>query len=93
MIELNFLMYKSRKKIFNSGWLRYKYDDSILHSTTTEEKKGIKPKNYGKRLSVPQASLALNQLGKIDRYNTLRRDTAYLWDSWCEDNNIRRPIA
>ncbi len=36
--------------------------------------------------------LLLNQLKKIDRYNSLRRKNALQWDSWCENNGYGKPL-
>ena len=37
-------------------------------------------------MPAPVASLGLNQLRKIDRFNAKRRKTAQKWDEWCQAN-------
>jgi hypothetical protein len=34
-------------------------------------------------LAAPVAALGRNQIGKLDRYNAARRNTALQWDQWC----------
>jgi perosamine synthetase len=71
-------------------WLRYR--EKVLISTTKEEKQGLQPAYYGRKMPAAIAALGLNQLLKIDYYNKSRRQTAKRWDSWCEVNGYRQPM-
>jgi dTDP-4-amino-4,6-dideoxygalactose transaminase len=42
---------------------------------------------------APIAAIGINQLKKIDHYNSLRRKNALQWDSWCENNGYDKPLA
>ncbi|MBD3272529.1 MAG: hypothetical protein GF384_08360 [Elusimicrobia bacterium] len=72
---------------------------SILHAnkniitTTTEEVNGVKPAHYGCKMPAPIARLGINQLKKIDQYNTKRRQTANRWDAWCAANGYAKPVV
>lgn len=65
------------------------YGDYRLVSTSNEELRGQKPAHYGCRMPAPIAALGINQLRKLDRYNTLRRSTAKRWDGWCKEHGYK----
>jgi dTDP-4-amino-4,6-dideoxygalactose transaminase len=62
-----------------------------IDSTTTEEVRGIRPPQYGCRMTAPIARLGLNQLQKIDRYNERRRHSAQRWKEWSQHRRYPTP--
>lgn len=75
------------------GWLLGEVMEVVhgapeLISTSAEEVGGQRPADYGCRMPAPVARLASNQLGKIDRYNARRRETALHWDAWCTSRGM-----
>ena len=44
-------------------------------------------------MTDPIAAIGLNQLHKIDDYNSLRRETANKWHLWCEENGYEPPLV
>jgi dTDP-4-amino-4,6-dideoxygalactose transaminase len=69
------------------------YINKQLLSTTQEEIRGLKPVNYGMRMPAPIASIGLNQLNKIDRYNQKRGEMAKIWYGWCQQNGYKTPMV
>lgn len=67
------------------------WKNDTLTSTTLAEEKGIKPSYYGRRMHPAIAAIASNQLAKIDSYNQSRRESALVWDRWCENQGYRKP--
>ena len=65
----------------------------LIISTTPEEMSGEKPANYGMKMPAPIAALGINQLGKLDGINELRRQTAKKWDRWCDRKGYRKPMV
>ena len=92
-VMLNYAQYKMPNRWWKGDMIKLKYWKKLLISTTREEEVGIKPKYYGRKMPAPIASLGLNQLKKIDKYNEMRRITAKRWDFWCEQNNYRKPVV
>jgi len=92
-IILNYFQYKHPQRWWIGDVMRFRYRKMHLDSTTYEEECGIQPKNYGRRMPAPIAAIGMNQLKKIDRYNSLRRKNALLWDSWCEQNGYNKPLV
>jgi len=62
-------------------------------SLTPEEKRGVKPAHYGRRLAAPLAAVGANQIRKLDAYNERRRKTASRWDAWCDANRYAKPVV
>jgi dTDP-4-amino-4,6-dideoxygalactose transaminase len=60
-------------------------------SLTEEEKRGVKPPSYGRRLAAPLAAIGANQIRKLDAYNERRRRTAARWDPWCDAHGYAKP--
>jgi dTDP-4-amino-4,6-dideoxygalactose transaminase len=69
----------------------YQYRSDILISTTEEELQGRMPAHYRQKMPPPLASLALNQLQKVDRFNDARRAKAEMWDTRCAALGLRTP--
>jgi len=91
-IIINYHSYKDAQRWWKGDFYRWLYRDKIIVSTTKEEMRGIKPNYYGCKMPAPFAAIGLNQLKKIDRYNELRRETAKLWDKWCEEKGYKKPM-
>lgn len=92
-VILNYYQCKHSKRWFLGNWAELKYGKYRLISTTKEEEEGIKPAYYGRKMPAPISAIGLNQLKKIDRYNEIRRQTAFQWDKWCEENGYQKPLV
>jgi dTDP-4-amino-4,6-dideoxygalactose transaminase len=60
-------------------------------SLTEDEKRGVRPPGYGRRLAAPLAAVGANQIRKLDAYNERRRATAARWDPWCDARGYAKP--
>jgi perosamine synthetase len=87
-----FLRAKESAKWWSVPYARFKYGRDETVSMSDAEIAGEKPADYFTRMPAPAANLGLNQLRKIDAYNELRRKTAKIWDSWCDENGYRKPM-
>jgi len=90
---LNYYRFKHPQR-----WWRYELAQVTLGidpfiSTTSEEECGIKPSYYRRSMADPIAALGLCQLKKIDSYNERRRETAQMWDRWCDERGYRKPLV
>ncbi|HUG39956.1 MAG TPA: DegT/DnrJ/EryC1/StrS family aminotransferase [Longimicrobiales bacterium] len=65
----------------------------IYPTTTVEEEQGDGPEFPPSRMSAPAAALGMNQLRKIESFNTRRRAAAERWDDWCVLTGHRRPVV
>jgi len=92
-VMINYYYYKHPQRWLIGDLYRLRYKDKIIITTTKEEMRGIKPRQYGTKMAAPFAAIALNQLKKIDKYNELRRQTCKKWDSWCEIHNYKKPTV
>jgi perosamine synthetase len=88
-VLLNFFGQKHPKRWLLKDVIQIKYGGKRLISTTIEEEHGNRPSYYGARMPAPIACLGLNQLGKLDRFNAERRETAKRWDEWCLKNGYQ----
>jgi dTDP-4-amino-4,6-dideoxygalactose transaminase len=70
-----------------------KYKDQVLLSTTTEEENFKPPVHYGQRLPSPLAAIGINQIKKLDKYNTLRNQKASSYNEWALNNGYRTPLV
>jgi dTDP-4-amino-4,6-dideoxygalactose transaminase len=91
-VIINYYLYKDPQRWWKGDLMSFRYKDKIIISTTKEEEQGIKPSYYGKKMPSPIAAIGLNQLKKIDHYNEQRRETAKIWDKWCENNGYKKPL-
>jgi len=91
-VIINYYLYKDSHRWWRGDLIRLIYNDKIIISTTREEEQGIKPAHYGCKMPSPIAAIGLNQLKKIDSYNQRRRETAKIWDSWCDKNGYKKPL-
>jgi len=89
---INFYSYKHPQRWWRGELIRLQHKDKVIISTTKEEEQGIKPVYYGTKMPAAIAAIGLNQLKKIDEYNQKRRQTAKLWDSWCDNNGYKKPL-
>ncbi len=92
-IMINYYSYKDSQRWWKGELIRLLYRNKIIISTTKEEERGIKPSYYGKKMPSAIAAIGLNQLKKIDYYNEQRRESAKIWDKWCEDNGYKKPLV
>jgi dTDP-4-amino-4,6-dideoxygalactose transaminase len=90
-VIINYYSYKHPQRWWRADFIRHKYRDSILISTTKEEEQGLKPSHYGCRMPAPMADIGINQLKKMDEYNRRRRETAKKWDQWCNGQGYEKP--
>lgn len=91
-VIINYYLYKDSQRWWKGDIMRFRHKDKIIISTTKEEEQGIKPSYYGRKMPSPIAEIGLNQLKKIDHYNERRRETAKIWDKWCENNGYKKPL-
>jgi dTDP-4-amino-4,6-dideoxygalactose transaminase len=64
-----------------------------LPALSAEESEGRRPTDYARRLAAPFAALGSRQLAHVERWNTLRRETAGRWDAWCLSSGYSRPVV
>jgi dTDP-4-amino-4,6-dideoxygalactose transaminase len=88
-----FLLQKSPTRWFMKGLWDYGYRRDILASTSDEELRGILPRHYGERMPAALARVALNQLSKVDRFNSTRRRNAERWQQRCLDAGLATPTV
>lgn len=88
-----YLRAKCENQWWSLPWAQFKYGHEVTVSTPQSEIDGREPDNYFTRMPAPAADLALNQLRKVDSYNTMRRQTASTWDKWCDQMGYRKPMV
>lgn len=91
-VLLNYYERSHPKRWVTRYWARLRHGHKRLVSTTPEEERGMRPDHYGHRMPAPLASIGLNQLGKIDRFNNRRRTAAAAWDLWADEQGLRKPV-
>ena len=91
-VIINYHTYKDPQRWWKGDLVRLQHRDKIIVSTTKEEEKGIRPSYYGRKMPSPIASIGLNQLKKVDRFNEIRRETAKKWDNWCDNSGYKKPL-
>jgi dTDP-4-amino-4,6-dideoxygalactose transaminase len=74
-------------------WARYRWGAQALVSTSDEEIQGNRPTHYGQKMPAPLAAVGLNQLAKIDGYNSRRCKTAARWAQWCDEQGYSQPVV
>lgn len=74
-------------RIFYS--LMFELNIFSLRSVHKKENQGILPRHFGKRMPNALARLALNQLNKLDRFNTKRKEIAKVYFSCFKNSKIR----
>ncbi|HUF12928.1 MAG TPA: aminotransferase class I/II-fold pyridoxal phosphate-dependent enzyme [Longimicrobiales bacterium] len=82
----------SRGIVRGNPWARQHRAGRIYPTTTAAEARGERPGDYGRAMSAPAAALALNQLGKIERFTHRRRAAATVWDEWCHRTGHALPL-
>lgn len=90
---LSYQIYSDSWRWLTSAYLRYRYRNIILQSTTPEEIAGVKPDDYGQKMPAPLAELALSQLEKIDFNNQMRRENANYWEKVCKKKGFKTPLV
>ncbi len=92
-VFLNYYQFKHPKRWVLGDLYRLRYHHKELMATSTEEMQSIKPAHYGCRMPAPLATLGLNQLAKVDSYNSKRRQQAEVWGRWCDAQGYERPVV
>ena len=86
-------LYYSNRKIF--GYIYYKYNRyrhiEFPINICVNEREGDLPDNYFCKLPNALASIALNQIKKIDKINEVRKGNGYFWYKWCKQNKLYKP--
>ena len=89
---LYYYLFKHPKRFILGDVFNFLYGRKRLISTTSDEECGVQPNYYGRRMPAPIAALGMNQLKKIEYYNTLRRNTAKKWSAWCDKAGYNKPM-
>jgi dTDP-4-amino-4,6-dideoxygalactose transaminase len=63
----------------------------LPRATATDELRGLRPKNYERRLSNAQAALGLSQLGRLEANLAHRRQIADIYARYCAEVGISEP--
>jgi perosamine synthetase len=92
-VLIDYYTYKHPHREILKEWINIKFGYMFNYSTSTYEQIGERPPKYTIKLAAPLAVLGLNQLKKIDQYNERRRQTAKVWDSWCDKYNYKKPLV
>jgi dTDP-4-amino-4,6-dideoxygalactose transaminase len=92
-VELDYYRYHNRWSAAAHAMVKRRDADLYITNMSEEEIRGNLPRDYFTRMPSPIAALALNQLKKIDRYNSIRRSTAKRWDLWCRENSYSPPLV
>lgn len=92
-VVLNYFKYAAPQQWWRKDAAQILYGKDKIILLTKEEEMGIKSNDYGQKMPGAIAEIGINQLGKIDRYNKLRRQTAKRWDKWCEENGYKKPLV
>jgi len=74
-------------RIFYS--LMFELNVFSLRSVNKKENQGILPRHFGKRMPNALAKLALNQLNKLDRFNTKRQEIAKAYFSFFKNSKVK----
>jgi len=74
-------------RIFYS--LMFELNVFSLRSVNKKENQGILPRYFGKRMPNALARLALNQLNKLDRFNTKRQEIAKAYFSFFKNSKVK----
>ena len=92
-VLLEYYQCKGAQRLWSSSVAELSLGHKRIRTTTAEEERGVKPADYGCRMAPPIAALAMNQLGKVDRYNARRREIAARWASWCAASGYSPPLV
>ncbi|MHB8173387.1 MAG: DegT/DnrJ/EryC1/StrS family aminotransferase [Nitrospirota bacterium] len=92
-VLLNYFQFKHPQRWILKDWAELRYGAKRLISTVKGEEMSIMPEHYGRKMPPPIAAIGINQLKKIDMYNSRRRDTAKIWDGWCDENGYKKPLV
>jgi dTDP-4-amino-4,6-dideoxygalactose transaminase len=91
-VELDYDRYHNRWSAAAHAIAKRRNANLYVINMTEEEIRGHLPKDYFTKMAPPIADLSLNQLKKIDRYNSIRRSTAKKWDLWCQEHSYSPPV-
>ena len=90
---LNYHEFKHPQRGQRGEWASRLYGPRQWIPLTDEEVAGRMPPRHQARMSPPMAALGLNQLGKVERYSSLRRRNAERWERWCRERGYRGPTV
>lgn len=79
-VVLDYYRYNAPGRWWRSDWLGLTRAGRIVVSTTPGEERGEMPEGYGMRMAGAIAAVGLNQLRKLDEFNTRRREAAAAWE-------------
>jgi dTDP-4-amino-4,6-dideoxygalactose transaminase len=89
----NYYRFKHPQRWITRDLAEARYGKRLLVSTTTEEERGLRPVHYGRKMPGAIAAVGIRQLGKIDRFNALRREVAERWNAWCDRTGHKKPLV
>lgn len=92
-VILNYYLFRSAQKWWRGDLVELLYGRKRLSSISDDEKQGVQPEGYLRKMASPIARLGLNQISRLDELNAERRRTARQWDKWCEEHNYRKPLV
>jgi dTDP-4-amino-4,6-dideoxygalactose transaminase len=92
-IELNYFRFKHAQRWWRGDIARLRLGKKPFVATGHKEVLGEMPDEYRARMSSAIARVARNQLGKIEVYNSKRRENAHGWDTWCDQHGYSKPLV
>jgi len=92
-VALNYAMNKDPQRWWKADLVWMRRGGDYHYGIPEAEIDGAAPLDAGCRMSGPVATLAANQLRKLDHYNTRRRANAGRWDAWCDERGFARPLT
>jgi len=92
-VIINYFQFKHQQRWWLGSLVSiYKHNKHLI-ALSDDERKGIRPSHYGKKMPAPVAMLGSNQLKKIDYYNNKRQQMAKRWEKWCKEKGYKPPLV
>ncbi len=92
-VEINYAINKDPGRWWKADLIWLRHHAEYLFGISDAEVAGGAPLDAGFRMSGPIATLAANQLRKLDHYNSRRRANAARWDAWCDEEGFAKPYV